>query len=67
MWLCGTDLPTNFRRRSKFRKLQVRFKSNGSVTRAGFRAVVEATGTTRSGVVGDFTKEISTNGTQAET
>ena len=45
----------------------MRFKSNGSVTRAGFRAVVEATGTTRSGVVGDFTKEISTNGTQAET
>ena len=44
----------------------MRFKSNGSVTRAGFRAVVEATGTTRSGVVGD-TKEISTNGTQTET
>ena len=47
----------------------MRFKSNGSVTRAGFRAVVEATGTTRSGLVGEdvFTKEISTNGTQAET
>ena len=54
----------------------MRFKSNGSVTRPGFRAVVEATGTSRSGLVGDrlpedspivFTKEISTNGTQAET
>ena len=76
MWLCGSGVPNNFRRTSKFRKLQVRFKSNGSVTRPGFRAVVEATGASRSGLVGDrlpedspivFTKEISTNGTQAET
>ena len=45
MWLCGPYLPQSFLvQRSKYKKLTVRFKSNGSVTRLGFRAVVVATG-----------------------
>ena len=48
MWLCGPYLPHSFLvQRSKYKKLTVRFKSNASVTRLGFRAVVEATGTSR--------------------
>ena len=48
MWLCGPYLPNSFLvQRSKYKKLTFRFKSNASVTRLGFRAVVEATGTSR--------------------
>ena len=48
MWLCGPYLPQSFQvQRSKYKKLTFRFKSNASVTRLGFRAVVEATGTSR--------------------
>ena len=47
MWLCGPFLPSSFLvQRSKFSKLTVKFKSNASVTRLGFRAEVVATGTT---------------------
>ena len=46
MWLCGPFLPSSFLvQRSKFSKLTVKFKSNASVTRLGFRAEVVATGT----------------------
>ena len=43
MWLCGPFLPSSFlTQTSKFRKMTVKFKSNGSVTRLGFRAVITA-------------------------
>ena len=48
MWLCGPYLPNSFlTQTSKYKKLTVRFKSNDSVTRLGFKAMVEATGTIR--------------------
>ena len=60
MWLCGPFLPNSFRvQTSKFRKLQVRFKSNGSVTRLGFRAVVQATGNSRAAGEENFPPENS--------
>ena len=46
MWLCGPFLPQSFlTQTSKYRRMTVKFKSNGSVTRRGFQAVVVATGT----------------------
>ena len=43
MWLCGPFLPSSFlTQTSKFRKMTVKFKSNASVTRLGFRAVINA-------------------------
>ena len=54
MWLCGPYLPQSFLvQRSKYKKLTVRFKSNASVTRLGFRAVVEATGSSRAAEPGE--------------
>ena len=43
MWLCGPFLPSSFlTQTSKFKKMTVKFRSNGSVTRLGFRAVITA-------------------------
>ena len=43
MWLCGPFLPSSFlTQTSKFRKMTVKFRSNASVTRLGFRAVINA-------------------------
>ena len=43
MWLCGPFLPSSFlTQTSKFRKMTVKFRSNDSVTRLGFRAVINA-------------------------
>ena len=43
MWLCGPFLPSGFlTQTSKFRKMTVKFRSNASVTRLGFRATIQA-------------------------
>ena len=60
MWLCGPYLPQSFLvQRSKYKKLTVRFKSNASVTRLGFRAVVEATGSSRAAEPGEDSPYVS--------
>ena len=46
MWLCGPYLPDSFlEQTSKYSRMTIRFVSNSAVTRLGFRAVIEATGT----------------------
>ena len=49
MWLCGPYLPNSFlEQTSKYSRMTIKFVSNAAVTRLGFRAVIEATGTTGS-------------------
>ena len=46
MWLCGPYLPNSFLvQTSKYSRMTIKFVSNAAVTRLGFRAEIEATGT----------------------
>jgi len=44
VWLCGSSIPNNFKLTSKKKTMTVKFHSNKSVTKAGFKIRVTAKG-----------------------
>jgi len=44
LYLCGSSMPSDFKLTSKAKTMTLKFKSNASVNKAGFKATVTATG-----------------------
>jgi len=44
LYLCGASMPSGFKLTSKKKSMTLKFKSNGSVQKTGFKAKITATG-----------------------